>query len=259
MKKLIIILAHPRTGSSLLMQTLRLLNIGIVGEPERKDLPFQANPKGYYEDKNILSNGLTSQAIEEIEQNESEIVAVKISLKGMTGDNRANQWQYLQKKYATIVVPIRPPLESALSNLVFARNRHDEIIRFRQITTFLRNYQIHYKKLSEIFVKRIPELLPDTFTIDYFMAQSDPPKYVQRIIDKAGLRVSQSQFNDALNNIDPELYRFNQHSFEDRVKKWNHKIGTDRFYDILSTEKNPWQIINDFSNGVSVQGLEQRY
>ncbi len=249
MKKLIVILAHPRTGSSLLMQTLRLLNVGIIGESERKDLPLQANPKGYYEDKKILSNGLISQVIEKIEQNENEIIAVKIALKGMTEDNRANQWQYLQKKCATILVPIRPPLESALSNLVFFRKQDNEIIRFMQITTFLRNYQIHYRKLSEIFVKKIPELLPMVFTIDYSMAQNNPLEYVQRIIDMAGLIVSQSQFNDALKNIDPELYRFNQDSFEDRVKKWNQKIGTDLFYHILSTEKNPWQVINDFSIG----------
>ena len=138
----------------------------------------------------------------------------------------------------------------------FFKNRHDEIICFRQITTFLRNYQIHYKKRSEIFIEKIPELLPNSFTIDYSMAQRNPLEYVQRIIDMAGLIVSQSQFNGALRNIDPELYRYNQDSFEGRVKRWNSKIGTDRFYTILSTEKNPWQVINDFPIKKSGQNFD---
>ena len=57
MKKLIIVLSHQRTGSSLLMQTLKHLNIGIIGEFERSDLPQKANPNGYYEDVDILSKG----------------------------------------------------------------------------------------------------------------------------------------------------------------------------------------------------------
>ena len=248
MKKLITILAHPRTGSSLLMQTLRLLNVSIIGEAERKDLPVQANPKGYYEDRNILSNGLTKQAIEKIEQNESEIVAVKISLKGMIKDDRADQWQYLQKNRATILVSIRPPLESALSKLTFFRNQPDEITRFRQVTTFLRNYQLQHKTLSEILLTKVPELLPRTFTIDYHTSLNNPQKYVENITNRAGLTVSKSQFEAALKNIDRALYRYNQEIVEDKVKKWHRKIGADSFYNILSTKKNPWQIINGFQH-----------
>ena len=245
MKKLIIVLAHPRTGSALLMQTLRLLNVSVIGQFERKKLPQQANPKGYYEDANILVNGLTDQAIEKIEQNKSEIIAVKTALVNRIKDDQAYQWQYIQEKRATIFVPIRPPLESAVSRLIFTQNQYDETARFRLITTFLRNYQLQHKTLSEIFLNKVPELLPNTFTVDYHTALNNPQKYVQSIIDKAGLTVSKSQFEDALKNIDSALYRYNQELFDDNVKKWHRKIGADRFYNILSTQKNPWQIIND--------------
>ena len=247
MRKLIIVLAHPRTGSALLMQTLRLLNVGIIGQFERRDLPQQANPKGYYEDWDILMKGLTDQAIEIIEQNKSEMVAVKTALAGMVKDDYANQWQYLQEKRATLFVSIRPPLESAVSNLVF-NSQHDEITRFREITIFLRNYQLQHKALSELLLKKVPELLPNTFTVDYHTALNNPRKYVQSIIDRAGLTVSKSQFEDALNNIDRALYRYNQEIVEDKVKKWHRKIGADSFYNILSTKKNPWQIINGFQH-----------
>ncbi|MBE0650711.1 MAG: hypothetical protein IH595_07695 [Bacteroidales bacterium] len=244
MKKLIVVLAHPRTGSSLLMQTLRFLNVGILGRFEREDLPQQANPKGYYEDREILGKGLTDWAIERIEQDHNEILAVKIALTGMMRDDRSHQWQYLRKKRATILVTIRPPLESAVSRMVFT-NLPDEITRFKLITTFLRNYQLQYKALSKKLLTEVTELLPKTFTINYHTAQHIPDKYIQSIIDSAGLTVSKSQVKDAINNIDPKLYRYNQDSFENNVKEWHRKIGSESYYNILSTQKNPWQIIND--------------
>ena len=91
------------------MQTLKHLNIGIIGGFERRDLPQNANPNGYYEDVDILSKGLTRKAIEKIEQNESEVVAVKIALNGMVKNSRLEHWQYLQNKRATILLTIRPP------------------------------------------------------------------------------------------------------------------------------------------------------
>ena len=247
MKRLIIVLAHPRTGSSLVMQTLKFFNVGIIGQFERNDLPQEANPKGYYEDKYILNKGLTDLVIDKIEQNEYEIVAVKIALEGMIKDDHGNQWQYLQKRRATILVPIRPPLESAVSNLVFTNTQH-EIIRFMKITTFLRNYQLQHKTLSEILLTKVPELLPRTFTIDYHTSLNNPQKYVENIANRAGLTVSKSQFEAALKNIDRALYRYNQEIVEDKVKKWHRKIGADSFYNVLSTKKNPWQIINGFQH-----------
>ncbi len=163
----------------------------------------------------------------------------------MIKDDHANQWQYLQKRRATILVPIRPPLESAVSNLVFTNTQH-EIIRFMKITTFLRNYQLQLKTLSKIFLTKTPELLPNIFTVDYHTALNNPREYVQSIIDKAGLTAPKTQFDNALKNIDQALYRYDQDLFEDNVKKWHRKIGADQVYKILSTEKSPWQIINAF-------------
>lgn len=243
MKKLIIVLAHPRTGSSLLMQTLKLLNVAVIGQFERNDLPQHANPKGYFEDMHILSKGITEETIEKIEQSESEIVAFKIALAVMVEDKRVSHWQYLKEKQATILVPIRPPLESAVSNLVFNRNNND-LVHFRRITSFLRNYCLQYKSLSDILLSTVPQLLSNCFMINYHQALNNPQKYMQSIIDVVGLTVSESKFNDALKNIDSKLYRYNQSLLEEYVKNWNRIIGADRIYNILSTQKKPWEIIN---------------
>ena len=247
MKKLIIVLAHQRTGSSLLMQTLRLLGVGVIGQFERKNLPQQANPKGYYEEKDILCKGITDVTIEQINHNRDETLALKVALQNFINDNRESQWYYLKEKQATILVTIRPPLESAVSRLVF-NNKQDEVSQFRWITTFLRNYRLHYQTLSKILVSRVPELIPGTYTIDYHQALNNPQKYVQGIIDKLELTVSKSQVDNAFKNIDSTLYRFKQESFNKDFIEWNQKLGADQYYDILSTQKNPWKTINAFKD-----------
>ena len=244
MQKLIIVLAHPRTGSSLLMQTLKLLNVEIIGRFERKDLPQQANPRGYYEDCHILRKGLTDRAIEKIEKNKAGTIAVKVALRWMIEEDRLNQWQYMQAKNAVILVPIRPPLESALSRMVF-RTSYDKIIRFTMITSFLRDYQLHFKALSRLLLTKVPELLPNIHIVKYSIACDNPQRYINDITDISSLIVSEVQFNNALGNIDPALYTYNQTFFEEDLLEWNRKIGADIFYDILSTQKNPWRLIDD--------------
>jgi hypothetical protein len=161
----------------------------------------------------------------------------------MTKDNRLEQWQYLQEKRATILVTIRPPLESAVSYLVFNKKK-DELFHFKHIATFLRNYRLHYKALSEILLSKVPGLIPNSFVVDYHIALNNPQKYIQNIIENTELNVSKLQFQNALKNIDQELYRYNQDLFNENVKNWNRIIGADQIYNILSTQENPWEIIS---------------
>jgi hypothetical protein len=243
MKKLIIVLTHPRTGSSLLMQTLKCLNVGIIGEFKNDNMPIEANPKGYYEDEGILRKGIAREVIEKIESKEDEVVAIKLAFYGMIKGARDEQWQYLKEKRATILIAIRPPLETAVSFMAFNKNKN-ELIHFKHITSFLRNYRLHYKALSEILLSKVPGLLPSSFIVNYHMALKNPHKYVKSIIESAELTVSRYQFQNALENIDSELYRYNQNLFEENVKNWNRIIGADQIYNILSTQENPWKIIS---------------
>lgn len=244
MKKLIIVLAHPRTGSSMLMQTLRLLNVKVIGQFEREDLPQHANPKGYYEDKKILKKGLTLEAIDKIEKNESETLAVKIALSGMIQEDRVGQWRYMAEKGAIVFMPIRSPLEIASSRMVFKAS-YDNITRFVMISSFLRDYPLHLKSLAKIFLTETPELLSNIHTINHQTAYHKPSQYIQKIIDVAQLSVTEKAVSNALKNIDPSLYRYKQDSFDDELWQWYRNSGTKPFYDTLLTQENPWKIIND--------------
>ena len=171
----------------------------------------------------------------------------KIALNGMVKNSRLEHWQYLQKKRAAILVTIRPPLESAVSSLVFNR-KNDELVHFKQITTYLRSYFLNYKALSEILLSKVPELMSNIFIVNYHMALNNPQKYVKRIVERAGLVVSKSQFQNAMENIDQDLYRYNQDFFEDNFKNWNRIIGADQIYNILLKQRNPWVAINDIED-----------
>lgn len=244
MKKLIIVLAHPRTGSSLLMQTLRQLGIEVIGEFERSDLPREANPKGYFEDRHALNKGLTNETINKIENCNNEVVALKIALRKMVINNREDQWQYLLDKQTIILMPIRPPLESAVSNLVF-NNETNEIMHFKKITTYLLNYRLEYKKLAETMLNNVPELIPNTLIVDYHLAHDNPQLYIQNIVKMIGISVTEIQFNNANSNIDPGLYRHKQQTFKENIWEWHRKIGADQIYNLLLKFNNPWKEIND--------------
>jgi len=241
-KQLIIVLAHPRTGSSMLMQTLRLLGVEIIGEFERKDLPQEANPRGYFEDVEILSKGLTEYAIEKIASRTGDALATKIALSQMTKSDSICQWQYLQRIQAKILIPTRNPLEIALSRQVF-KCPENKINQFAQVTFFLRKYQLEFKKLAEIFITMVPGLLSNIYLIPYSLAFDDAERYVNKISAILSNDVSEEQKIAARNNIDSSLYRYRFSDFTDEEKAWHRKLGASLVYDALSVQDDPWSAI----------------
>ena len=240
--QLIIVLAHPRTGSSMLMQTLSQLGVEIIGEFERKDLPQEANPRGYFEDLEVLSKGLTEYALKKIASRTGEILATKIALSHMTKNDRIHQWQYLQRIQAKILIPIRNPLEIALSRQVF-RDIDNKIDRFTQATFFLRKYQLEFKELAEIFITLVPGLLSNIYLIPYSLAFDDAEKYVDKISASFSKNVSDEQKIAAQNNIDSALYRYKFSDFSADEKAWHRKLGASHIYDALSVQDDPWSTI----------------
>ena len=114
MRKTIIVLAYARTGSSLMMQTLKILGIPVIGKVERPDLPQDSNPKGYYEDRAILIQGIDSHLLKK-KQVSLEGTAVKLALKKMVREERDDQWKTMERLNAGIIIPIRKPIESVIS------------------------------------------------------------------------------------------------------------------------------------------------
>lgn len=200
----IVVLTHPRTGSSLLMQTLRLLGVEVVGEAERADVAAEANPKGFYEHLGVLGHGLYAPLLAK-----SPALlrgrAVKIGLPTLSQRHSEPEWAALSAPRVVRLLPIRSPSESLRSEKTLfkeaaPRGSADIVFSARIL---LRSYGV----LTQWFTSPAHAgAIPDC--IDHRQAIDDPPGYVDRVARCAHLQPTDAQRSAAIANIDRDLYRF---------------------------------------------------
>lgn len=202
----IIVLTHPRTGSSLVMQTLRLLGAEVIGDAERHDLPPTANPKGYFENRDLLWHGLHAPALAE----RPDLIrgrAVKLALRQLVKRRSEEEWGALAQQDVVLLLPIRAPAELLLSREVLLRRKDGPAARSRLFHSSARNYLIDVGFLADRVCS--PDFTrPAPICIDYRQAMDDPAGYVDGIARVARLSPTPSQVAGAMANIDHSLYRF---------------------------------------------------
>lgn len=203
----IIVLAEARSGSSLLMQTLHRLGRPVIGSPDRPDLPAAANPRGYYEDPDLLAHGLHAPILAA----QPEILrgaVVKIGLNRLVtrAVQSAREWETLVQSPAHLLLPVRDPVECLLSREVFAGDRArttDPIpTGLAGVRSLLRNYGF----LAGYFAAHREARPP--VCIDYALAVRDPDRYVEQVARSAGLTPAPEQCRAAAANISLDLYRY---------------------------------------------------
>lgn len=200
----IVVLTHPRTGSSLLMQTLRLLGVEVVGEAERADVAAAANPKGFYEHLGVIAHGLYAPMLA---QHPALLRghAVKVGLPTLSRRHSEPEWLALSSPRVVRLLPIRSPSESLRSEKTLfkegaPRGSADIVFSARML---LRSYGV----LTEWFTSpQHASAIPDC--IDHRQAIDDPTGYVDRVARCARLQPTGAQRAAAIANIDRDLYRF---------------------------------------------------
>ncbi len=230
----VIVLAEARTGSSLLMQTLRLLGKEILGQFERKHLPQVANPHGYYEDEDFLGKGLFAHTL--LKDPEAlKGKAVKFSLFRLvirSSPQEDAEWKTLIDSEATLLVPIRHPVETLLSREVFLPEQMPEqkrfLIRFGDVGSLLRDYaqMAHFFSRAETGKCRIA-------MIDYALSVDSPEQYVAEVARAAGLKPSDKQRQAALSNITRKLYRYRKQEADPKVLEWIRTARLETIYETL--------------------------
>lgn len=201
----VIVLTHPRTGSSLLMQTLRLLGVEPVGDFTRPDLPAEANPRGFYENSELLVHGLHASALVKNPALLRER-AVKISLPGLAERRSDHEWAALSQPTVIRLLPIRTPVESMSSE--------DALLKSAQLLTpgslrgiaSVRDYLISYGYLASRLASAEPGC-PPPVCIDYRLAIDDPAGYVDLVAAASRLNSTPDQRAAARANVDRSLYR----------------------------------------------------
>ena len=201
----IIVLTHPRTGSSLLMQTLRLLGADVIGSAEHPRLPASANPKGFFEEPELLRHGLHAPAL----VSEPAMLrgrSVKLALHSLVKRGSAGEWAVLARSNAALILPIRTPGEWLASSAVLHRTDLTAAERAGFIRGWARDYLIDVGYLaSRVCAPGFSRVAP--ICIEYHAAVRDPARYVMAVATAGGLRPTSSQVSQAIANIDPGLYR----------------------------------------------------
>jgi hypothetical protein len=201
----IIVLTHPRTGSSLVMQTLRLLGVPVMGSAAHPQLPASANPKGYFEDQDLLRHGLHAPAL----IHQPALLrgrAVKLALHPMVSRSSIEEWTALARSNAALLLPIRTPAEwlASAERLLCADGTAAHRSAF--FRTWVRNYLLDVGYLAaSVCEEGFSRVAP--ICIDYRQAVTDPTGYVTTIAAAGGLRPTSDQLAHAIANIDRGLYR----------------------------------------------------
>jgi hypothetical protein len=200
----VIVLTHPRTGSSLVMQTLRLLGAPVIGSAGHPHLPASANPKGYFEDHELLRHGLHSRAL--IRQPAMlRGRAVKLALHPMVNRRSIEEWTALARSNAALLLPIRTPAEWLFSSEAVLCDDRTAARRSAFFRTWVRNYLLDVGYLAAGVAAEGFTRAP--ICIDYYQAVTDPAAYVMAVAAAAGLRPTSGQVAEATANIDRGLYR----------------------------------------------------
>lgn len=233
----IIVLTHARTGSSLLMQTLRLLGADVVGIAERADLPHSANPKGFFENIEILGQGLHAPVLTA----QPDLLrgrAVKLALRPLARRRSAEEWAALTGRAVVLLLPIRHPAESLRSRRVLLRSA-DTPTLVAQFHASARNMLLDFAFLADRVCA--PEFgRPAPPCIDYRQVVLDPSGYVAGVAAAAALCPSSAQVAAATANIDGALYRVR--ADDEAVREMSAGVRPlARIYDLLrGSDPSKW-------------------
>lgn len=233
-----IVLAHPRTGSSLLMQTLAILGMPWLGNRHRSDLGTAANPKGYFEDPDMLAHGLTAEQI--ARTGPVDGCAVKIGLSNMMLPTRLAQWTAWEAGDARIFVPFRHPLESAVSLRCFNPQMAERREFFIETTRFLYNYAQDYATLAMILTRHAPGLKARTALVPYDHHLDDPQGFVVGVCRHAGLSEDTTRQEQAVENIERDLYRVKLSDMPVEYQDWYERAPARQVYEMLCGSADPW-------------------
>lgn len=225
-----IVLAHPRTGSSLLMQTLRLLGQEVVGEAERPDLPAEANPRGYFEDRELLSRGLQHVTLEAAERElRGRAVKLALSLLVLRSERaETDEWRQWAESGARLLLPIRSPTEALQSVRVFdgvSQRPRDAVTGLAEVRRRLCDFGF--------LARWCGEREEGVGVVDYAMAIADPSRYVERVARLAVLTPTEAQRAEAVRNISADLHRFRRENASEAARAEMEAARLEQVYRAL--------------------------
>jgi hypothetical protein len=239
----IIVTGVPRSGTSMQMQTLKILGMEIVGEefPQSKtgrdekavERSKLLNPKGFYEDRKSVVRG--SQDFEALRGK-----AIKIIVDGlpsrMVERKINNETKEIMRgtspeiiDHSKIILCLRDPLQVAESQTNLVGNIHvaGEGGSFQNITGLLpENPERYAMEMGRFYLwlKKVrPELESKMLKIDFDDMHDQPEVQIRKIAKFICTNSTEDQIASAVANVSKELRR------SVHLKKWrleHEEVGT---------------------------------
>lgn len=231
---MVIVLTLGRSGSSMLMQSLKLLGMNVIGRDfdikgsaisQKKH--EELNPKGYLEEPRIYYGGPASIEFQTLCQQNQYPSACKMDIRHFTNTNQSKYWKNLANDITSILVSYRDPSEQASSEHTASFQQDSTIDAkeyFRFISKFLMDYKNTYGCIDETLNKRLPSLRHKVYFIDYASAKK-PQEYIAKLRSLTDIQPTQDQYHLAVSNISPKLFRVTHSSLSKEEIFWARKTG----------------------------------
>ena len=208
MDRLLVVTGEPRSGTSLMMQTLKHLGLDIAGsdapwkrhaDEMRTERAEYLNPKGFYEIPGVVARGLRDNSVARKLYGK----AVKIITPGLL----RTKLRHMDK----IIFCLRDPREIALSQSKLVSN----------VTVFTEDGEKYAPELQHIEPKRyiqsmgrfvfwqkfFPEFWDKALIVDYREMLESPDETIFKVLDFIDFPSSIDRFLKAVSEVDPSLYR----------------------------------------------------
>lgn len=240
---MIVVLTLGRSGSSLLMQTLRELGVDVAGRDFRTEASaehYQGNPKGYWEDPQIYHHGIASENFQTLISSPNR--ACKMDLRHLFNPSESMAWLRSEPRLKAIYISIREPSEQARSEYMgqIAKHERTPLLEFQFTTTFLIRYVRVFHKIAAALDGDLRALKPKIHLVNYADAQRNSPEFVRRVVATAKLNSTRSQIESAAENIDPNLHRIQFDNLSPVEHQWAQKLQARDLFELLSSTTNPW-------------------
>lgn len=234
---MIIVLTLGRSGSSVLMQTLRKLGVEVAGrafdvrpDPTENAEHHRLNPGGYFEEPDIYYGGTSSDTFRDCLVSTTKI-ACKMDLRHLTDPHQCENWLNAADRISSIFISYREPSEQAHSEFIAFHSppQRTQQSMFQFTTTFLRRYSRVVDSLEQILETQLNDLAPMVSWID-FKFTSNPAAYVDHISSAAGIEPSRQQIENARRNVDPDLHRIRRVELSANERQWAESLGANAAY-----------------------------
>lgn len=242
---MIIVFTLGRSGSSLLMQTLRELGVSIAGrgfdvhdDPVLAAEHHRLNPGGYFEEPDLYYRGTATPAFEDFANGPD--VACKMDLRHLTDPRQLANWQRVAGRITAAFVSFREPSEQAHSEFIATHTECDrtEQVEFPFKTSFLKRYRRVLEQAETVLSSGLNELESHTHWVDYRLTRS-PSEYVATISNAVGLQPDAPNCHRAESLVDGALYRVRRARLSDAELNWAEALGATATYQRLSEPRLP--------------------